>query len=58
VPEPYPTYLMEAVARLLVDEADLWPRTGFLTANLLVSTVYMDAHPTWSTASSRRTWQR
>jgi NitT/TauT family transport system substrate-binding protein len=46
VPEPYPTYLMEAgVARLLVDEADLWPPDGFLTANLLVSTVYMDAHP-------------
>jgi NitT/TauT family transport system substrate-binding protein len=46
VPEPYPTYLAaEGVARVLVDEADLWPPDGFLTANLVVSTTYMDAHP-------------
>lgn len=46
VPEPYPTYLVdEGVADVLVDEADLWPPDGFLTANLVVSTIYMDAHP-------------
>lgn len=46
VPEPYPTYLVdEGVAHVLVDEADLWPPDGFLTANLCVSTAYMEAHP-------------
>jgi NitT/TauT family transport system substrate-binding protein len=46
VPEPYPTQLVDAgVADPLVDEADLWPRGGFLTANLVVSSIYMDAHP-------------
>lgn len=46
VPEPYPTYLVhEGVADVLVDEADLWPPGGFLTAELLVSTIYMEAHP-------------
>jgi NitT/TauT family transport system substrate-binding protein len=45
-PEPYPTYLeAEGVADAFVDEADLWPPGGFLTATLVVSTVYMDAHP-------------
>jgi len=46
VPEPYPTYLIdEGVADPFVDEADLWPPGGFLTATLVVSTIYMDAHP-------------
>ncbi len=46
VPEPYPTYLIdEGVANPFVDEADLWPPGGFLTAVLVVSTIYMDAHP-------------
>jgi len=46
VPEPYPTYLVaEGVGDVLVDEADLWPPEAFLTANLVVSTIYMDAHP-------------
>jgi sulfonate transport system substrate-binding protein len=46
VPEPYPTYLIdEGVADPFVDEADLWPPGGFLTAALVVSTIYMDAHP-------------
>ena len=46
VPEPYPTYLVdEGVADVLVDEADLWPPDGFLTADLVVSTPYLDAHP-------------
>jgi NitT/TauT family transport system substrate-binding protein len=46
VPEPYPTYLVEqGVADLFFDEADLWPPGEFLSANLVVSTIYMDAHP-------------
>lgn len=46
VPEPYPTYLVaKGVGQVLVDESDLWPPGGFLTASLVVSTIYMDAHP-------------
>lgn len=46
VPEPYPTYLeAEGVAQPFVDEATLWPGGRFLSAGLLVSTVYMQAHP-------------
>jgi len=46
VPEPYPTYLVaEGVGEVLVDESELWPPGGFLTAGLVVSTIYMDAHP-------------
>jgi NitT/TauT family transport system substrate-binding protein len=46
VPEPYPTYLItEGVARRFVDEASLWPDGRFATASLLVSTIYMGAHP-------------
>ena len=46
VPEPYPTHLgHERVADVFVDEAELWPPGGFLTANLVVSTIYLDEHP-------------
>jgi sulfonate transport system substrate-binding protein len=46
MPEPYPTYLeARGIADVLVDEAALWPDGEFLTSNLVVSTVYMDAHP-------------
>jgi NitT/TauT family transport system substrate-binding protein len=46
VPEPYPTYLIaNRVADLFVDEATLWPQGRFLTTDLVVSTIYMDAHP-------------
>ncbi len=45
-PEPYPTYLVhEGVAAPFVDEASLWPEGRFSTADLVVSTGYMDAHP-------------
>jgi NitT/TauT family transport system substrate-binding protein len=45
VPEPYPTYLVaNRVADVLVDEATLWPQGRFLTTDLVVSTIYMDAH--------------
>jgi sulfonate transport system substrate-binding protein len=46
VAEPYPTALVaDGVARRFVDEASLWPDGRFATAGLLVSTVYMQAHP-------------
>lgn len=46
VPEPYPTWLVDAgVADVLVNESTLWPPGRFLTANLVVSTIYMQAHP-------------
>ena len=48
VPEPYPTYLVShGVGRVLVDEASLWPKGQFVTADLAASTAYMDAHPEW-----------
>jgi NitT/TauT family transport system substrate-binding protein len=43
---PWPGVLTTAgVARLLVDEASLWSGGRFATTHLLVSTIYMDAHP-------------
>jgi NitT/TauT family transport system substrate-binding protein len=45
-PEPYPTYLVDVgVAERFVDETDLWTDGRFATAGLLVSSIYMDAHP-------------
>ena len=46
MPEPYPTYVeAQGIADVFVDEATLWPQGAFLTGNLVVSTVYMQAHP-------------
>ncbi|HEX9124628.1 MAG TPA: ABC transporter substrate-binding protein [Actinomycetota bacterium] len=45
-PEPWPSYLIEqGVAEPFLDEATLWPDGRFVVANLLVNTVYMQAHP-------------
>jgi NitT/TauT family transport system substrate-binding protein len=45
-PEPYPSLLVEeGLADVFVDEATLWPDGQFVTTHLLVSTIYMDAHP-------------
>jgi NitT/TauT family transport system substrate-binding protein len=45
-PAPWPSLLVtQGLARILVDEATLWPDGEYATTNLLVSTVYMDAHP-------------
>jgi NitT/TauT family transport system substrate-binding protein len=45
-PEPYPSLLIQqGLADPLVDEATLWPEGRFVTTHLLVSTIYMDAHP-------------
>jgi NitT/TauT family transport system substrate-binding protein len=46
MPEPYPTYLIDAgLADRLVDEESLWPPGELLTTSLVVSTTFMDAHP-------------
>jgi NitT/TauT family transport system substrate-binding protein len=45
-PEPYPSLLVdEGLAEVFVDEATVWPEGRFVTTHLLVSTVYMEAHP-------------
>lgn len=45
-PEPYPSLLVqEGLAEVLVDEATLWPDGQFVTTHLLVSTTYLEAHP-------------
>jgi NitT/TauT family transport system substrate-binding protein len=46
LPEPYPSQLLAlGVAERLVDEADRWPPGELLSATLVVSTAYLDAHP-------------
>jgi NitT/TauT family transport system substrate-binding protein len=46
LPEPYVSLLTsKGLATVFVDESTLWPGGKFLTTNLLVSTVYMQAHP-------------
>jgi NitT/TauT family transport system substrate-binding protein len=46
IPEPYPSYLVaRGVASVLLDEASLWPSGAFASATLVVSSIYMDAHP-------------
>jgi NitT/TauT family transport system substrate-binding protein len=46
LPEPYVSLLTsKGLATVFVDERTLWPGGKFLTTNLLVSTVYMQAHP-------------
>lgn len=46
-PEPYPSLLIEqGLADPFLDEATLWPDGRFVTTHLLVSTAYLEAHPT------------
>lgn len=45
-PEPWASRLiLEANARLFVDERDLWPNRQFITAHLIVRTAFLRAHP-------------
>jgi sulfonate transport system substrate-binding protein len=45
-PEPWPSFLVhEGLAEVFLDEATLWPDGEFVTTQLLVSTVYLEAHP-------------
>ena len=46
VPEPWASRLVvEAGCTVLVDERDLWPGGDFVTAHVVVSKTYLDAHP-------------
>lgn len=45
-PEPWASRLiLEANARLFVDERDLWPNRQFVTAHLIVRTAFLREHP-------------
>jgi NitT/TauT family transport system substrate-binding protein len=46
LPEPWASRLvLEAGAKVLVDEKDLWPGGNFSTTTLVVSTTFLKAHP-------------
>jgi NitT/TauT family transport system substrate-binding protein len=46
VPEPWATRLVqEGGGKVLVDEKTLWPGGRFVTANLVVSTQFLNEHP-------------
>ncbi len=46
VPEPWATRLVkEGGGKILVNEADLWPRGKFVTTDLVVTTKFLSAHP-------------
>ena len=47
VPEPWASRLVvEGGGHVLVDERDLWPQGRFVTTTLVVSTTFLNAHPT------------
>ncbi|HEU4672739.1 MAG TPA: ABC transporter substrate-binding protein [Candidatus Limnocylindrales bacterium] len=46
VPEPWATRMVrEGGGRVLVDERDLWPGGRYVTTELIVSSVFLGAHP-------------
>lgn len=46
VPEPWASRLIvEGGGELLLDERTLWPNGDFVTAHIIVSTAYLQAHP-------------
>ena len=46
VPEPWATRLVtEGGGKILVDEADLWPKGQFVTTQLIVTTEFLKDHP-------------
>lgn len=46
VPEPWASRLvLEAGAKVLVDERTLWPKGQFVTTHLIVSKAFLDQHP-------------
>jgi len=45
VPEPWVSSYVAAGARVLVDEADLWPDGRFVTTNVVVRTEFLEQHP-------------
>lgn len=46
VPEPWATRMVkEGGGKILVDERDLWPGGKYVTANVIVSTSFLNEHP-------------
>jgi NitT/TauT family transport system substrate-binding protein len=45
VPEPNATRLLDAGAKVLVDEKDLWPDGKFVTTNLIVNPEFLEQNP-------------
>lgn len=45
VPEPWVSSYVAAGAKVLVDEADLWPGGQFVTTNVVVRTEFLEQHP-------------
>ncbi|MCX4742368.1 aliphatic sulfonate ABC transporter substrate-binding protein [Streptomyces antibioticus] len=45
VPEPTASKLVAEGAKVLFDEADLWPDKKFVITNIIVSQKFLDAHP-------------
>jgi NitT/TauT family transport system substrate-binding protein len=46
VPEPWATRLVqEGGGKILVNEADLWPKGRYVTTDLIVAKTFLDAHP-------------
>jgi NitT/TauT family transport system substrate-binding protein len=46
VPEPWATRMVkEGHGKILVDEKDLWPNGKYVTANVIVSTSFLNQHP-------------
>jgi NitT/TauT family transport system substrate-binding protein len=45
LPEPYASLLVDQGAKVLVDEADLWPDGRFVTTHLLVNDDFLEEHP-------------
>jgi NitT/TauT family transport system substrate-binding protein len=45
LPEPYAALLVDEGAKVLVNEADLWPEGRFVTTHLLVNNDFLDEHP-------------
>jgi NitT/TauT family transport system substrate-binding protein len=46
VPEPWATrFIQEGDAKVLVDEADLWPDGAYVTTHLIVRTAFLEDHP-------------
>ncbi len=45
VPEPWVSEYVKAGAKVLVDEATLWPDGQFVTTNIIVRTEFLEQHP-------------
>jgi NitT/TauT family transport system substrate-binding protein len=45
VPEPYVSILTQSGGKVLLDEAELWPRGEFVTTQLIVRTGFLEEHP-------------